>query len=49
VQVRDLAETLARAVELGGAVVMERLQIPDGATLASITDPEGNPLTLVQQ
>jgi predicted enzyme related to lactoylglutathione lyase len=49
VQVRDLAETLARATELGGSVVLEKLQIPGGATLAAITDPEGNPVTLVQQ
>jgi predicted enzyme related to lactoylglutathione lyase len=49
VQVRDLAETLAKAAELGGTVVLERLQIPGGATLAAITDPEGNPVTLVQQ
>ena len=49
VQVRDLDETLAKATELGGAVVLERLQIPGGATLAAITDPEGNPVTLVQQ
>jgi uncharacterized protein len=49
VQVRDLAESLAKAVELGGAVVLERLDIPDGASLAAITDPEGNPVTLVQQ
>ena len=49
VQVRDLAETLRKAAELGGAVVLERLQVPGGATLAAITDPEGNPVTLVQQ
>ncbi len=49
VQVRDLAETLAKAVELGGTVVLERLDVPGGPTLAAITDPEGNPLTLVQQ
>jgi predicted enzyme related to lactoylglutathione lyase len=49
VQVRDLDETLAKAKQLGGEVVLERLQIPDGATLAAITDPEGNPVTLVQQ
>lgn len=49
VQVRDLAETLAKAAELGGTVVLERLQVPGGATLAAITDPEGNPVTLVQQ
>ncbi len=49
VQVRDLAETLAKAEALGGAIVVEGLQVPGGATLAAITDPEGNPLTLVQQ
>jgi predicted enzyme related to lactoylglutathione lyase len=49
VQVRDLAESTAKAVELGGAVVLERLDIPNGASLAAITDPEGNPVTLVQQ
>jgi predicted enzyme related to lactoylglutathione lyase len=49
VQVRDLAESVARAVALGGAVVRERIQVPDGPTLAAISDPEGNPLTLVQQ
>ena len=49
VQVHDLAETLRRATELGGSVLLERLQVPGGATLAAITDPEGNPVTLVQQ
>lgn len=49
VQVRDIEETLAKTVELGGIVVLERLQIPDGATLAAISDPEGNAITLVQQ
>ena len=49
VQVRDLAESLERAVQLGGAVVLEHLQVPGGATLAAITDPEGNGITLVQQ
>jgi uncharacterized protein len=49
VQVRDIPETLAKAEELGGTVVLEHLQVPGGATLAAITDPEGNPLTLVQQ
>ena len=49
IQVRDLAASVARAVELGGTVVRERIQIPDGATLAAIDDPEGNPLVLVQQ
>jgi len=49
VQVRDIPETLAKAKELGGEVVLEELQIPGGATLAAITDPEGNPVTLVKQ
>jgi predicted enzyme related to lactoylglutathione lyase len=49
VQVRDLAGSLARAAALGGTVVAERLQIPDGATLAVIDDPEGNRVVLVQQ
>ena len=49
VQVRDLAASVARSAELGGTVVMERFQIPDGATLAFIDDPEGNRVVLVQQ
>lgn len=49
VQVRDLRATLARAAELGGSVVMEPIDLPAGPTLAAIEDPEGNPVTLVQQ
>jgi predicted enzyme related to lactoylglutathione lyase len=49
IQVKDLAASLAQAVDLGGHVVMEPIDIPNGPTLAAITDPEGNPVTLVQQ
>jgi len=49
VQVRDLRASLAKAADLGGTVVMEPFDIPGGPTLAAITDPEGNPVTLVQQ
>lgn len=49
VQVRDLAESVALAEELGGKVVLPRLDIPDGASIAAIEDPEGNPVGLVQQ
>ena len=49
VQVRDLQESLARAIDLGGTQVSEPFQIPGGAMIAGITDPEGNSLTLVQQ
>lgn len=48
VQVRDLRESLDRAVELGGTITMEPLDLPNAPTLAGITDPEGNPVTLVQ-
>jgi predicted enzyme related to lactoylglutathione lyase len=48
IQVRDLRESLARAAELGGTVVAEPFDLPDTPTLASITDPEGNPVMLVQ-
>ena len=49
VQVRDLAESLATTCALGGTVLLEPFDVPDGPTLAAITDPEGNPLMLVQQ
>jgi len=49
VQVRDLRASLTRAGELGGAVVMEPFDVPNGPTIAGITDPEGNPVVLVQQ
>jgi predicted enzyme related to lactoylglutathione lyase len=49
VQVRDLRESLVRAQELGGALVTEPFDTPNGPTLAAINDPEGNPLVLVQQ
>ncbi|HET6951129.1 MAG TPA: VOC family protein [Acidimicrobiales bacterium] len=49
VQVRDLRATLARVGELGGAVLSDPFDVPGGPTLAPITDPEGNPLMLVQQ
>ncbi len=49
VQVRDLDESLRRAVELGGAVLAEPFQPEGQPTIASIADPEGNPVGLVQQ
>jgi uncharacterized protein len=49
VQVRDLRAALTLAVELGGRLVAEPFDIPDGPTLAAVDDPEGNPLVLVQQ
>ena len=49
VQVRDVRAAQQQAVDLGGSVTIEPFDIPGGATLAGIKDPEGNPLMLVQQ
>ena len=48
VQVADLRASLERSVALGATIVAEPFDIADGPTLAGITDPEGNPLMLVQ-
>jgi hypothetical protein len=49
VQVHDLAASLRLAAELGGRVVMEPFDVPDGPTIAFIEDPEGLGVALVQQ
>jgi predicted enzyme related to lactoylglutathione lyase len=49
VQVRDLRASVQRAEELGATVAVEPFDIPDGPTVAFVTDPEGNALGLVQQ
>jgi predicted enzyme related to lactoylglutathione lyase len=49
VQVRDLAASQRLAVELGGTVTLEPIDLPEGPRIAGIADPEGNPITLVQQ
>jgi predicted enzyme related to lactoylglutathione lyase len=49
VQVRDLRSSLGRTSELGGTVLTEPFDVPGGPTLAAISDPEGNPVMLVQQ
>jgi hypothetical protein len=48
VQVADLRASLDKSVTLGATIVAEPFDVPNGPTLAAITDPEGNPLTLVQ-
>lgn len=51
--VRWMSSTLVgirtNASLVNNSVVNERVQVPEGATLAAIEDPEGNPLVLVQQ
>lgn len=49
VQVRDIHASLALAGRLGGTVLSEPFDVPGGPTVAPISDPEGNPLVLVQQ
>jgi len=49
VQVRDIKASLERAAELAGTVLSDPFDVPGGPTIAPITDPEGNPLVLVQQ
>jgi predicted enzyme related to lactoylglutathione lyase len=49
IQVRDLAASLDLTAALGGRVLSEPFDIPEGPTLAFAEDPEGNALVLVQQ
>jgi predicted enzyme related to lactoylglutathione lyase len=49
IQVRDLRASLERAAALGGAVLSQPRDLPNGPTIAAISDPEGNRVTLVQQ
>ena len=49
IQVRDLNEALDGVAALGGSVLSDPFDLPGGPTLAAITDPEGNPVMLVQQ
>jgi len=49
VQVRDVGAAQQQAIALGGSATIQPFDIPGGARLAGIKDPEGNPLMLVQQ
>jgi uncharacterized protein len=49
VQVRDLGASLAKAEQLGGRVLSQPRDAPNGPTVAGIADPEGNRVVLVQQ
>jgi hypothetical protein len=48
IQVADLRASMEKSVTLGATVVAEPFDVPGGPTLAGITDPEGNPVMLVQ-
>lgn len=49
IQVLDLRAAMAKAESLGGAVLSQPFDVPNGPTVAAITDPEQNRVVLVQQ
>ena len=48
VQVPDLGAALARVEQLGGTIVVQPTQVPDGVTYALFRDPMGNRIGLVR-
>jgi predicted enzyme related to lactoylglutathione lyase len=49
IQVLDLRASMTKAEQLGGAIIAQPFDVPNGPTIARIADPEGNHITLVQQ
>ena len=49
VQTDDLEASLGRAVELGGAVVVKRTEIPGAGSFAMFQDPDGNMIGLFEE
>ena len=49
VQVLDLAASIEKAKALGGSLVAPPFDVPNGPTIATVADPEGTILGLVQQ
>jgi predicted enzyme related to lactoylglutathione lyase len=49
IQVLDLRASMEKAASLGGSVVAQPFDVPNGPTIARIADPEGNQIGLVQQ
>jgi len=48
-RVIDLDSTVARAVSLGGSVVVPRTRTPEGTDIAIISTPQGHVIGIVQQ
>jgi len=46
VETNDIKASLAKAESLGGKVVQEPMDIPDGPTIALFADPQGNVIGL---
>jgi predicted enzyme related to lactoylglutathione lyase len=48
VAVEDIDKALIDVVKLGGEVIMGRQEVPGVGYTASIRDPEGNPIAMIQ-
>lgn len=48
-QVRHIEESLAKAEEMGAKILSQPVLMPTGQTVASMLDPDGNRVVLVQQ
>jgi predicted enzyme related to lactoylglutathione lyase len=48
IQVANLGESLQKAGKLGGKATLQPVDVPNGPTIATIEDPEGNAVGLVQ-
>lgn len=46
--VKDLHETLSKAVSLGGTIVMPVTEIPNMVTMAMFRDPDGNTIGIIK-
>ena len=49
VQVMDLRASTEKATALGGSVINEPFDVPNGPTIARIADPDGTHIGLMQQ
>ena len=49
IQVMDLRASLQKDENLGGKIISQPFDVPNGPTIAQIADPEGNTVGLVQQ
>jgi predicted enzyme related to lactoylglutathione lyase len=49
IQVLDLHASMEKAKALGGSVINEPFDVPNGPTIARIADPDGTHIGLVQQ
>ncbi|HEY7628101.1 MAG TPA: VOC family protein [Ilumatobacteraceae bacterium] len=47
-QIDDIDASLAKAIELGGAMAMDKMAIPGVGTVAYVFDPEANVVGLIQ-